>query len=306
MYWTMDETAHLIRRKKLDHTGTPCGRPRDLSSIGCLGMVLMWYRTQGSSARSLCMMFGQTSTCLYKWLKFGRRVLLHVLCRHDASMVRLPDANQVRDMKSTVREKYPTCHDCIGAADGLKILVESPVNWAVQEKFFNGWKQDHYVNCVFLFTVDGKIRVAVVNAPGSFHDSTIADYGAYSEFEKLFRLYQARIVVDSAFNIEGGPWLIESSQLDPMDPRGILFNREATSLRQLSEWEMRMLQAAFPRIKCALPCEEDGEREIILKLMVLLHNFASERMGLNQIFNSFIKNPNSYFSYTIDETFNPQ
>ena len=111
--------------------------------------------------------------------------------------------------------------------------------------------------------------------------------------------------MDSAFQIEGGPWLIQSSQLDPEDPGGIVLNREATSLRQLSEWGMRMLQASFPRIRSALPCEEDGEREIILRVMILLHNFAAESMGLNQIFNSFMQNPNSYYSYTIPEVYNP-
>ena len=133
----------------------------------------------------------------------------------------------------------------------------------------------------------------MVNAPGSFHDNTIADYGAYSEFEKQFRLYEAKIVVDNAF------------QIDPMDPGGIVFNCEETSLRQLSEWGMQMLQDSFPRIKTALPCEEDGEREIILKLMILLHNFTAKIMGLNQIFNSFMDNPNAYYSYRIDETYNP-
>ena len=44
-----------------------------------------------------------------------------------------------------------------------------------------------------------------------------------------------------------------------MDPMGIPFNHEATSLRQLSEGGMMMLHATFPRIKSTLPCEEDGE-----------------------------------------------
>ena len=92
--------------------------------------------------------------------------------------------------------------DCIGAADGLKLLVESPSSWLDQEKFYNGWKAEHYVNSVFMFTVDGKIRVAILNAPGAFHDSTISDYGAYEKFEQLWVLHTAKIVVDSAFMIE--------------------------------------------------------------------------------------------------------
>ena len=80
LYWTWDRKRLIICRKVLDINGYPCGRHRDLSPIGCLGLVLMWYRTRGSCARSLSLMFGQTSTVLYTWLNFGRRVLLHVLC----------------------------------------------------------------------------------------------------------------------------------------------------------------------------------------------------------------------------------
>ena len=156
-----------------------------------------------------------------------------------------------------------------------------------------------------MFIVDGKCSVAILNAPGAFHDSTISDYGAYKKFEQLYVLHRAKIVVDSAFKIEVGRWLLQSSQLDPLDAEGIIINREATSLRQLSEWGMRMIQATFPRLKEALPCDQDAEREIILSLMIHLHNFAAETMGLNQIFNTFMSNKTSFYSYdTIDKEFN--
>ena len=47
----------LIKKKKLDADGIPMGRARDLHSVGALGLVLMWYRTRGSCARSLALMF---------------------------------------------------------------------------------------------------------------------------------------------------------------------------------------------------------------------------------------------------------
>ena len=127
-----------------------------------------------------------------------------------------------------------------------------------------------------------------------FHDSTIADYDAYSQFEKLYRLYGEKVVVDSAFQIGTPDWLIQSSQIDPLDAEKLILNREATFLRQLSKWGMRMIQATFPRLKDALPCEDDGEREIILQLMIRLHNFAAENMGLNQfLILSLIRKINS-------------
>ncbi len=56
-----------------------------------------------------------------------------------------------------------------------------------------------------------------MNASGSFHDSTIADYGAYARFEQLYRTHHAKIVVDSAFQIGTHDWLIQSSQVDPVE-----------------------------------------------------------------------------------------
>ena len=71
----------IIRKKKLDEHGMPKGKPRDMTACGCLGLILMCYQTRGTCTRSLALSFGQTSTPLYKWLKFGRKVLLHVLSR---------------------------------------------------------------------------------------------------------------------------------------------------------------------------------------------------------------------------------
>ena len=71
------------------------GRDRDMTACGCPGLVLMWYRTRGSSARGLDLMFGQTSSPLYFWLKFGRRVLLHVLSGTVGAKIQLPNENKI-------------------------------------------------------------------------------------------------------------------------------------------------------------------------------------------------------------------
>ena len=73
--------------------------------------------------------------------------------------------------------------DVIRAVDGLKLLIELPCNWTKQVHYFNGWNSNHYVNQIFMLTVDGEIRIAVVDAPGCFYDLTIADYSAYNNFK---------------------------------------------------------------------------------------------------------------------------
>ena len=65
-------------------------------------------------------------------------------------------------------------------------------------------------------------------------------------------------------------------------------NRQATSLRQLSKWGMRGLQASFPRLRDRLRYEEQGERKLIIQVIVLLYNFRAATVGQNQIQSIFM------------------
>jgi hypothetical protein len=234
-YWTFEDCTGKIRRKILDINGEPLGRQRDMPAVGCLGLVLTWYRTRGSCARALVMIFGQTSTPMYKWIKFGRRILLHVLSRSSIAKVKLPTENEVVTMQDAAFDKYPSCGDVWGAGDGLNLLIAPPVSYGKQVRFYNRWKIGHHVKLLFVFGVDGKIRIAVINGPGSFHDSALADYKYYQELEYLYDAYETKIVVDSAFKINDGSYLVKSSQEDPFDINDLVRNREAISIRQLSE-----------------------------------------------------------------------
>ena len=81
-----------------------------------------------------------------------------------------------------------------------------------------------------------------------------------------------------------------------MDAEALLLNRGATSIRQLSEWGMRMIGGSFPRLKDPLVFEEEGDRLVILRLMANLYNFQTSQMGINQIMNSFTEK-NGYFGH---------
>ena len=145
---------------------------------------------------------------------------------------------------------------------------------------------------VFIFCPDGTIPIAFFNVPGCTHDSQIADYGdIYDKLESMYRLYGAKCTVDSAFRARNKPYLIKSAQDNCFSDlptsrecrTDIQRKREATSMRQSAEWGMRMLQAGFPRLKERFVYEERGERRIILKCIVLLHNLRSRMVGINQL-----------------------
>ena len=125
----------------------------------------------------------------------------------------------------------------------------------------------------------------------------MAEYGVYQKMEELYNDFGVKIVVDSAFNLAGKPYLIQSSQDDPNDARGVTLNRAATSVRQLSEHGMRMIQGQFPRLKDPMLYEEFGERRVILNLMVLLYNYQTNMTGINEILNSFMSNTKGFHSY---------
>ena len=85
------------------------------------------------------MIFGQTSTPLYKWLKFARCILLSVLVEHEDAQILTPTAEEVVSFQRAIGNKYPYCADVWGALDGLKTAIQKPGNDGVHNKFFNGW-----------------------------------------------------------------------------------------------------------------------------------------------------------------------
>ena len=80
------------------------------------------------------------------------------------------------DLKSEVVDKYPLCSDVWGSGDDIKLLIESPSDYEKIIPFYNGWKSEHYVTCLFLSSDDGKIRISVLNGTGNFNYSNMADY----------------------------------------------------------------------------------------------------------------------------------
>ena len=129
-------------------------------------------------------------------------------------------------------QKYPALLEerVWGAADGLKIHLAKSSNWRVRNQFYNAWAASTFANCVFVFAPDGKNKACVLNVPGTFHGSPIADYGADEKMEEIYNLYGAKVVVDSAFTLANKNYLEKSSQRDPDDAHGIVMNREATSV----------------------------------------------------------------------------
>jgi hypothetical protein len=315
---TIDRKTGLVRMLKKSTMGPAIrnGRPRKIDAIGALGLVLFWFRTRGSAARAISLAFGLTASPMYDWLRFSRRVLLYAIQQHPDAVVKPPTGAEIDRYIEAVAAQYPLlgAERVWGAMDGLKLPLQQSGNWLKQSQFYNGWKSNTFVNNVFCFAPDGKIRCATINCPGSWHDSTQADYGVYDKLEAVYNQYGGKVVVDSAFGLQARSFLIKSAQQDPARPgataeealQELRLNRQATSLRQLSEHGMRMIQGSFPRLKDNFQYEEFGERKIVLHLMVLLYNFQASKVGINQILNTFMSKTEGFYSYSITPNANEE
>ena len=246
------------------------------------------------------MVFGQTSTPFFKWLKFGRKILLSLLIDDLQAKVTPLSPEEVEFYRNAIGNKYPLMGDVWGALDGLKTTIEEAGTVSVQNAFYNEWSHGHYLSSLFLFAPDAKIRYTVYNTPGTFHDSTMAQFGLYEGMKEIFSQTGGKVVVDSAFAMPDSEFLIKSGQLDPMEALPLLEQQQAIGVCQLSEWGMRMIQAQFPQIKDKIRFEEAGDRKVIFLLMVLLYNFQTDFIGINEMLNSFMEKKTGYYAYEFD------
>jgi hypothetical protein len=149
------------------------------------------------------------------------------------------------------------------------------------------------VTNLFLFSPDGLVRACYLNAPGTVHDSALAnESNIYNLVDDFYERTGSRIVADSAFAGARRLSILKSHQSN-FDNNGNLrgtdeMHRQATSVRQMAEWGMRGLQGSFPRLTDKILYEERGERRIMLEMIVLLYNYRASTVGQNQIQSSFM------------------
>ena len=230
-----------------------------------------------------------------------------VLKNNELAKVQIPSPEKIREYCGAVESRHPNLPDVWCTMDGLKLLLQQAGSINVQNNFYNGWTHDHYVTSVFCFCPDGTIPIACYNVPGSIHDSKIAEWGnIYKKLERVYTETGARCTADSAFSRLRAPFIIKSSQMVALEnndvgeyAQQIRENQDATSMRQSAEWGMRALQSSFPRLKDRFVYEEQGERKVMLRMILLLYNIRARKVGIYQIQNVYMPalniNANEYF-----------
>ena len=157
-----------------------------LDAEGCLGLVLCRSHTHRAEW-CLAVAFGLTGTHVSVYLRFSMQILEAILKVDLKSEVCMPDAAEIALFKEAITAKHSLLVDCYCMVDGLKLYLQQSGDSVIQSCFYNGWKHDHYVTNIFAFAPNGSIITCTLNAPGTWHDSTLAHWGSmYSKLQKCW------------------------------------------------------------------------------------------------------------------------
>jgi DDE superfamily endonuclease len=122
--------------------------------------------------------------------------LLILLSEHERAKVEMPTDQTVVELCSITRLRHPLLPDIFAVADGLKLYFQQCDGLDEESMYYNGWKHDHFITNVLVFSIDGRMIATVMNAPGSMHDSTLAEWGGiYEKLESQFTHGQEPSVV---------------------------------------------------------------------------------------------------------------
>lgn len=263
--------------------------------------LYLFYVNSTMKGKNLAMLFGILPNTVTTTILRLMKKVVKKLSRHPHAKVSFPDHENMRRLAEMVQRREPTVDDVIAFLDGVALPVQCSDDPDAQAEYYNGYHGDTMVNNVFLFSPEGLIIYAVFNAPGSWHDSHVAQPLVSVALKKLGFF---KICVDQGFKRGGelfdkfvGPISQKRRRgLSPILREQLLeLHNKYVSLRQSSEWGMRALQGTFTRLKARLTSNSET-RHFILHSIVLLHNFRTLRVGLNQIATVFNRHYEAYIN----------
>ena len=176
----------------------------------------------------------------------------------------------------------------VAMVDGDKLQSKQPANYLEQNRDYNGWTHDVNRNVVLVWDTFGKTVDCVVNAPGSFHDSTSSWWGGiYDHFENLPD--GCKCCCDSAQFYTKGKLDGKLVKTKEEFKEGLIrssYDQSLTHLRQCSEWGNNTWIGGFRRLRTPLPTDNQ-RRGLIMWSSIYLHNWRTETMERNQILTCF-------------------
>jgi hypothetical protein len=149
------------------------GRPKLLNIEDEIGLYLFFVNST-MRAKHLAMLFGVLPNTVTTTLRRLMKRIIKAIKNHPAARIQFPDDFKMREYAEMVRNREPSVHDVIGFLDGVALPVQCSDDAQAQSEYYNGYHQDTMINNIFLFSPEGKVLYSVFNAPGSRHDSHVA------------------------------------------------------------------------------------------------------------------------------------
>lgn len=249
------------------------------------------------SQTTLCQLFGATPAVVCRTLAEAMSALLQALETMSEARVQWPTLEEMESYAETIAQRYPPLRPThiFAFADGTTLDVENSSDALEQNAYYSRPKGRTVVNNLFTFTPDGCICHATVNAPGSWHDGTLADAqsGLYKKLlHRTPRPY--RIVADQGFclgSVSGKIALpLKTGQVITNENHSINaqvdLHQYYTTVRQAAEWGMRAFKSSFARLKETLTVNVP-KRGQLLRVCVRLYNYRVRMTGLNQIYSTY-------------------
>ncbi|KIM55807.1 hypothetical protein SCLCIDRAFT_30069 [Scleroderma citrinum Foug A] len=268
-----------------------------LDSTGALGLVLH-YLNSTMHEISLQQIFAIIPSTVSRYITFGLSILLSTLQKMPEGQICWPQHDEFDELSQLVTQRHSRLTGAFGSIDGLKLPVQTSEDLDIENATFNGWLSEHFVSSVIVFSSKGEIIAANLNAPGSWHDSRVA--------QPIYATLRTRtpdgyyLVADTAFPRGTGDIVgqirttLKDGQRIAGTPDQILeamaHNWELLSYRQTAEWGMRAIQGSFGRLQMPLNIDHDERRGNLIEVCLWLHNMRTVKIGINQIHTMYVPN----------------
>ncbi|KIK75098.1 hypothetical protein PAXRUDRAFT_787466 [Paxillus rubicundulus Ve08.2h10] len=146
---------------------------------------------------SLQQIFAIIPTTVSQYLIFGLDILLSTLQTIPEAKIKWPGPDSFEMLSHFVLQHYSQLGRAFGSIDGLKLPVQTSDDIDIENATFNGWLSEHFISLVLVFSSQGVIIAARTNAPGSWHDSCVAQPIYQILHEKMPDVYYS--ISDTAY-----------------------------------------------------------------------------------------------------------
>ncbi|KAG6913593.1 hypothetical protein DXG01_005700, partial [Tephrocybe rancida] len=141
-----------IPRPDTSATGAPRPGGRSLDAAGALDLVLH-YLNSTMQEISLQQIFALIPSTVSRYVTFGLKILLEVLCKMDDARITYPHGvEEFEELNELIVARHPRLTGAFASIDGLKLPVQTSANKEIENATYNRWLSEHFISLVLAFS----------------------------------------------------------------------------------------------------------------------------------------------------------